>query len=109
MPERIRVNYRHRINFLNSDTNIIGANTDTTGLRTVPTPGGDIAYVRKFGTDYLIKQVTDITDPVDVNMTFTVKAADGTTLGSIHLVAESAAVLFLPGLRLQRLNRAILK
>jgi hypothetical protein len=39
-------------------------------------------HVRKFGADYEITEVTDIEDPVDVHLTITVKAADGTTLGS---------------------------
>lgn len=50
MAERILINYNHEIDYDEDNTNIIGANTDTTGLRTVPVPGGDIAYVRKFGT-----------------------------------------------------------
>jgi hypothetical protein len=83
MPaERIHVNYRHQIDYTVADTNKVGVSTDTTGLREVPTPGGDIAYVRKFGTDYLITDVTDIEDPVDANMTFHVYALDGTLMGS---------------------------
>ena len=79
--ENILLHYLNKIYYQNDPLNVIGATT-VTSLRTVPSPSGDVAYVRKFGTDYLIKQVTDITDPVDGNMTFTVKAADGTTLGS---------------------------
>ena len=87
--EKIAIDYNHLTEYLITPQNQVGTDADhqiaypgKASKRTVPTPTGDIAYVRKFGTDYLIKQVTDITDPVDGNMTFTVKAADGTVLGS---------------------------
>lgn len=79
--EKVLLHYLHTQTFINTATNVIGATTNQT-LRTLDTISGDTAYVRKFGTDYLITQVTDIEDPIDVNMTFIVKATDGTTLGS---------------------------
>lgn len=77
----IQFDYDRNKDYTITALNTIGASTSLT-LRTVPTPGGDIAYVRKFGTDYLITEVTDIEDPVDANMTFNVYALDGTLLGS---------------------------
>ena len=79
--ELILLHYLHAIDYLEEDQNAIGATTSTT-LRTLPTPTGDIAYVRKFGLDYEITDVTDIEDPIDANMTFRVYALDGTLLGS---------------------------
>jgi hypothetical protein len=82
MAEKIQVDYDFLVEYFNTELNVIGATTNTT-LRTVDTISGDTAYVRKFGTDYLITQVTDIEDPIDVNMTFTVKSkTTNTTLGS---------------------------
>ena len=68
MNEVLQIDYLQDITYNNTAENTVGAGT-TTGLRTVPSPGGDIAYVRKFGTDYEITEVTDIEDPVDGNMT----------------------------------------
>ena len=81
MAELVQIDYDHEIDYTITAENQVGAETDT-GLRTVPTPGAEVYYVRKFGTDYNITEVTDIEDPVDANMTFTVKALDGTTLGA---------------------------
>lgn len=82
MAEKILVNYDHRQTYTETDTNIIGATTNTT-LRTVTAHSdSNCKYVKKFGTTYSITQVTDIEDPIDTDMTFTVKALDGTTLGS---------------------------
>jgi len=79
--EKVLLNYKNNIVYNNDDTNVIGATTSTT-LRTLDTVSGDVAYVRKFGTDYLITDVTDIEDPVDVNMIFRVYAENGTLMGS---------------------------
>jgi hypothetical protein len=80
--EKILFHYRHTIVYLQDDQNAIGATTSIT-LRTVTSHNDtNCKYVRKFGTDYLIKDVTDIEDPVDVNMIFRVYAEDGTLLGS---------------------------
>lgn len=79
--ENIILHFMHIVSYLITKLNQIGASTQT-GLRTIPTPGGTIFYVRKFGTPYLITDVIDIEDPVDVNMTFKVYALDGTLLGS---------------------------
>lgn len=79
--EKIQVDYQHTTVYLITEINGVGATTSTT-LRTIPTPGGDIAYVRKHGTDYLITDVTDIEDPVDANMKFLIYANNGTLLGS---------------------------
>jgi len=81
MAEKILLNYEHQIEYQNTQLNIVGATTSTT-LRTLDTVSGDTAYVRKFGTDYSITDVTDIEDPIDANMTFKVYALDGTLLGS---------------------------
>ena len=82
MPELMQIDYRKNQTYTVTANNAIGATTSTT-LRTVDTISGDTAYVRKFGTDYLITQVTDIEDPVDANMTFVVKSkTTNTTLGS---------------------------
>jgi len=81
MAENILLNYQRNITYNNTALNIIGATTNQT-LRTLDTISGDTAYVRKFGTHYLITDITDIEDPVDVNMTFNVYALDGTLLGS---------------------------
>ncbi|KKK75017.1 hypothetical protein LCGC14_2877960, partial [marine sediment metagenome] len=67
-------------NQVGTDVDFLNSYPDFSPVRTVPTPSGDIAYIRKFGTDYLIKQVTAVTATGDVNMIFTVKAADGTIL-----------------------------
>lgn len=89
MSEAMQIDYNHQTTYDIDPQNQVGTDADhevrfpgKANVRTLPTVTGDIAYVRKFGTQYLITQVTDIEDPVDVNMTFTVKALDGTTLGS---------------------------
>lgn len=80
--EKIQLSYKNTINYTAEELNVIGATTNTT-LRTVTTHNdANCKYVRKFGTPYEIKQVTDIEDPVDTDLTITVKALDGTTLGS---------------------------
>lgn len=79
--ENILVNYLYKKTYNNTPLNVIGATTDTS-LRTVDTISGDTAYVRKFGVDYLIKDVTSLEDPVDVNLTVRAYAEDGTLLGS---------------------------
>ena len=56
MAEKLLLNYYHDQSYNNDPVNAIGATTSLT-LRTVPTPSGDIAYVRKFGTDYLISRI----------------------------------------------------
>lgn len=88
--EKLLLNYLHELNYQDDPANVVGPTTSLT-LRTIPAPGGDIAYVRKFGTDYLIKQVTGITDPIDTDLTFTICAADGTILGSRRGGAAFAA------------------
>ncbi len=79
--EKMLLNFSHRQTYNNTPENQVGASIQT-GKRTIPIPGGAVYYVRKFGTDYLITDVTDIEDPIDVNMTFAVYANDGTLLGS---------------------------
>lgn len=82
LNEAILINYKRTITYENEPVNVIGATTDIT-LRTIETyDNTDAKHVRKFGTDYLITDVTDIEDPIDVNMTFKVYALDGTLLGS---------------------------
>jgi hypothetical protein len=83
MGEKVQIDYDFLESYFNTELNVIGSTTNTT-LRTI-TSHSDLnsIYVRKFGTDYLITQVTDIEDPIDVNMTFNVysKTTD-TLLGS---------------------------
>lgn len=79
--ENILLHYALQRTFNNDPLLEIGA-TDSLTLRTVDTISGDTANVRKFGIDYLITQVTDIQDPINVNMKFLVYALDGTLLGS---------------------------
>lgn len=81
MNDKILLSFLKQNYYSITENNVIGATTDQT-LRTLDTISDETLYVRKYGTDYLITQVTDIEDPVDANMTFTVKADDGTTLGS---------------------------
>jgi len=81
MADKLTILHNKTIDYQNDALNIVGATTDIT-IRTLETVAGDIAYVRKFGTPYLIKEVTDIEDPIDSNMTFEVYALDGTLLGS---------------------------
>jgi hypothetical protein len=69
MNELMNVNYLNQVIYKNSPTNIIGT-TKLIGVRDIPVPTGDVAYVRKFGTDYLISEITDIQDPISVNMEF---------------------------------------
>lgn len=81
MSEKILIQYLHEIDYSETDGNVIGATTNLT-LRTVAAvAAGTTIYVRKFGTPYLITDVTDIEDPLDADMTFTVYALDGTELG----------------------------
>lgn len=88
MAEKITISYDHDIENIETDQNVIGANDDTTGKRIVAPVGAPSAnFVRKFGTDYLIKVVTDMTLTGDANMTFRVYAADGTLLGTSTNVA----------------------
>ena len=49
--EKIVINFRNTIVYTNADLNVIGATTNIT-LRELYTVSGDVAYVRKFGTDY---------------------------------------------------------
>jgi hypothetical protein len=79
--DNIILHFQHLIEWLTTAINQVGAGTST-GFRTIPTPAGTVYYVRKFGTPYLITDVTDIEDPIDVNMTFKVYANDGTLMGS---------------------------
>lgn len=82
LNEKILLHYNHVIVYTNEDLNVIGANTSST-LRTVTAHNDtNCKYVRKFGLPYEITEVTDIEDPVDTDLTITVKALDGTTLGS---------------------------
>jgi hypothetical protein len=89
--EKVLVHYDKRKVFQNDPINTVGAGT-TTNKRTIPVPGGTVYYVRKFGTPYLITDVTDIEDPVDANMTFRVYANDGTLMGS-----RTGGGAFVPG------------
>ena len=82
LNEAILINYKHKKEYNNTPLNAVGATTSTT-LRTVTAhTNSNCKYVRKFGTPYLIKQVTAIEDPIDTDMTFKVYALDGTLLGS---------------------------
>ena len=79
--EIIKFHYLNDIQFNNTSLNVIGSTTDSV-LRTIPSNDDtDTKYVRKFGKAYPITQVTDMADP-PTNFTFTVKALDGTVLGS---------------------------
>jgi hypothetical protein len=79
--EKAQIDYDFLIEYFNTELNAIGATTSLT-LRTVDTIAGDTAYVRKFGTGYLITSVSDIEDPVDPNMKFLVYDLSGTLMGS---------------------------
>jgi hypothetical protein len=79
--DRCLIHFEKQTTYLNTAENQVGAGIQT-GLRIIPSPSSQVHYVRKFGTQYLITDVTDMNDPVDANMTFTIKALDGTTLGS---------------------------
>lgn len=82
MSDKIRLDYSNTTDYSAVGSNVVGASTSTT-LRTVTTHDDtNCRYVRKFGDAYLIKQVTDIEDPVDADMKFWVYALDGTLLGS---------------------------
>lgn len=87
--EKILLNYLHQTTYNNTPLNQIGTDADflslypdETPLRTVPTPTGDIAYVRKFGVVLEATACTHLEDPVDANCTFKCYALDGTLLGS---------------------------
>jgi hypothetical protein len=88
--EKILVNYLHQTTYTNTINNQVGTDSDQDSIfgtgnlqRTVPTPAGDIAYVRKFGTAHTITDLTNLSDPGVANLTWTVKTADGvTTYGS---------------------------
>lgn len=80
--ERVQVDYDHKTTYQSDEKNVIGATTDLI-LRSVQAHSDlNCKYVRKFGTDYLIKNVTSLEDPVDVNLTIACYARDGTLLGS---------------------------
>jgi len=88
--EAILLNFLHYISFMQTAVNAIGATTDQS-LRTVPTPGGDIAYVRKYGVIYGITDITDVTIPggtttgVKEGIRYTFKGmTSGTTLGYVE-------------------------
>jgi hypothetical protein len=91
--EKALINYNHVVSYNNTPDNQVGTDADQDRIfgtgnlqRTVPTPTGDIAYVRKFGLAHTITDLTDITDPGVANLTWTVKtvstAATTTTYGS---------------------------
>ncbi len=60
MSDRIVLHFKHTRVYLNTEINAVGATTSQT-LRTIPTPAGDIAYVRKFGEAYTVTNVVDAT------------------------------------------------
>jgi hypothetical protein len=88
--EKINLNYLHQTTYSNTPDNQVGTDADQNTIfgtgnlqRTVPTPTGDIAYVRKFGLAHSITDLSSISDPGVANLTWTVKTADGaTTYGS---------------------------
>jgi len=88
--EKVLINYDKNLVYKNDPTNQIGTDTDLLSLypsqsilRTIPTPAGDIAYVRKFGTAHTITDLTNLSDPGVANLTWVVKTTDGiTTYGS---------------------------
>jgi len=86
--EKILLNYNHETNYTITPTNQVGTDADflslypsDTPLRTVPTPTGDIAYVRKFGVAFSETDITAIAAP-SANLTVKVYALDGTLIGS---------------------------
>ena len=88
--EKCLVHYLKQTTYNNDPENQVGTDADHVSLfpdasyfRTVPTPTGDIAYVRKFGVAHTIKDLTNLSDPGVANLTWTVKTSDGvTTYGS---------------------------
>jgi len=79
--EKIQIDYLHNTEYNNTAENQVGAGTDT-GLRTIPTPGAQIYYVRKHGIALFATTCTTLEDPIDVNCTFNCYAYDGTLLAS---------------------------
>lgn len=80
--EKILINYLHEINYLNDPLNAIGATTSTT-LRSASIGGlGTSNLVRKFGVQYLITDVTNLSNPGVANLTWYWMALNGTVMGS---------------------------
>jgi len=78
--EKILIHYAHNTVYLNDDENVVGA-TESTTLRTITVHNdANSIYVRKYGEDYNITDVTGITDPVDPNMKFLIYSATTNTL-----------------------------
>jgi hypothetical protein len=82
MSDKLLIDYNPTTDYTQTPYNVVGASTNLT-LRTVTAhTDSDCKYVRKFGDAWLIKSVSAIADPVDVDMTYGVYALDGTLLGS---------------------------
>jgi len=81
MAENLLLHYAMNRTYNNDAENVVGASVLIQREVTDHTDANSI-YVRKFGTQYEITDVTDISDPVDVNMTYKIYALDGTLLGS---------------------------
>lgn len=58
ITDLIVFHYDKYIEYLVTALNAVGATTSLT-LRTLPTPAGNIAYVKKFGADYAIGDITN--------------------------------------------------
>ena len=87
--EKMLLHYLRDITYKNDPTNQIGTdadflalNPDDSPLRVVPTPTGDIAYVRKFGKALAVTACSAIANMADANQKMYVYASDGTLLGT---------------------------
>jgi hypothetical protein len=80
MAELPQIDYLHKRDLSVTEQSTVGATTSQT-LRTLPSPSGTTYHVRKFGQQLSVTGCTDIDAP-PANLTITVKALDGTTLGS---------------------------
>jgi len=81
LNEAILINYGHRVSFNNIDLNKIGA-TDDILIRSLDTISGDTASVRRFGIDYFIKEVTDISAVGGISRKVEIFSIDDTLLGT---------------------------
>jgi hypothetical protein len=89
MADKLSILYNKTVTYDQNLLQQVGTDkdyTDLTGETPLRVPEthseSNCLYVRKYGVPYEIKSVTDITDPVDTDMTFGVYALDGTLLGS---------------------------
>lgn len=97
--EKIQIDYAHKKTYDLNPQNQVGTDADfkllypnDAPLREVPTPSGDIAYVRKFGTPFKITDLIDIADPGAARLQLVVKTADGTTQYGVSPIGGGAYV-----------------